>query len=74
MSHIPFIKKEINEEEDTEDKDETEGDEHDPEQIVQKTYNIKGEDEGRLDLSGSYGKNCWEIVSLSCLLFCLCNW
>jgi len=43
MSNIPFIKKEINEEEDTEDEDETEGDEHDPEQIVLKTYNIKGE-------------------------------
>ena len=43
MSNMPFIKKEINEEEDTEDEDETEGDEADPEQIVLKTYNIKGE-------------------------------
>jgi len=43
MSSIPFIKKEVNEEEDTEDEDETEGDEHDPEQIILKTYNIKGD-------------------------------
>ena len=43
MSNVPFIKKENNEEEDTEEEEEMEGDEHDPDQIVLRTLNIRGE-------------------------------
>ena len=43
MSNLPFIKKEINEEEDTEDDEEMEGDKHDPEQIILRTLNIRSE-------------------------------
>jgi len=43
MSSAPFIKKEINEEEDTEEEEEDLGEEVDPEQIVMKPYNIIGE-------------------------------
>ena len=43
MSNVPMIKKEVNEEEDTEDEEEMEGDEHDPDQIVLRTLNIRSE-------------------------------
>lgn len=43
MTNTPLIKKEINEEEDTEDEEEMEGDEDDPEQIVLRTLNIRSE-------------------------------
>merc|ERR1719471_625252 len=43
MSNVPLIKKEVNEEEDTEDEEEMEADKNDPEQIVLKTLNIRTE-------------------------------
>ena len=43
MSNVPMLKKDVNEEEDTEDEEERDGDDHDPEQIVLKTLNIRSE-------------------------------